>query len=68
LQKHAGESDKDHIEREREDMSLLWEFITNHKHYWGVPHKCGDQTDKIVMICYGCGKVKDVKADICARN
>ena len=50
-----------------EIMSLIWEFITNHKHYWGVPHRCGDQAEKVVMICYGCGKVKDIKADICPR-
>jgi hypothetical protein len=59
--------DKQTSNKLEEVMSLIWEFITNHKHYWGVPHKCGDQTEKVVMICYGCGKIKDVKADICPR-
>ncbi|HEX8091149.1 MAG TPA: hypothetical protein VF762_20000 [Blastocatellia bacterium] len=48
-------------------MSLIWELITNHKHYWGVPHRCGSESQKVVMVCYSCGKVKDIKADICPR-
>jgi hypothetical protein len=47
-------------------MSFLWQFITNHRHYWGVPHRTG--SERIVMVCYGCGKTKDVKADICPRS
>jgi len=46
-------------------MSFLWQFITNHKHYWGVPHKESNFGDKVVMICYGCGKVREVKIDLC---
>jgi len=49
-------------------MALLWELITNHKHYWGVPHKSDSSSNQIVMICYGCGKVKGVKANLCPRN
>ena len=45
-------------------MSFIWEIITNHKHYWGVPHKC-DNGNEVVMICYVCGKVKKVEADLC---
>jgi hypothetical protein len=47
-------------------MSLFWQFITNHRHYWGVPHQMSNE--RIVMVCYGCGKTKDVKADICPRS
>ncbi|HXG93117.1 MAG TPA: hypothetical protein VNN73_12250 [Blastocatellia bacterium] len=46
-------------------MSLLWQFLTNHRHYWGVPHRMNDQSRRVVMTCYGCGKVKEVKVDIC---
>lgn len=46
-------------------MSFLWQVITNHRHYWGVPHRESLHGDKLVMICYGCGKVREVKADIC---
>ena len=44
-------------------MSLIWEIITNHKHYWGVPHV--EDSNGVVMICYSCGKVKKVEADLC---
>jgi hypothetical protein len=49
-------------------MSVIWELITNHKHYWGVPHRCGNESGKVVMVCYSCGKVKDIKADLCPRD
>jgi hypothetical protein len=41
----------------------LWEILTNHRHYWGVPHMDRDNS-RLVQVCYGCGKVRDVKADI----
>jgi hypothetical protein len=44
-------------------MLSIWGFITNHKHYWGVPHK--EEGNDVVMICYACGKVKKVEADLC---
>ena len=44
-------------------MALLWQFLTNHRHYWGVPH-CEDGANAVVMICYGCGKVKKVQANL----
>jgi hypothetical protein len=46
----------------------LWQIITNHRHYWGVPHKINNDSEKLVMICYDCGKVRDVKADICPQQ
>jgi hypothetical protein len=46
-------------------MSLIWEIITNHKHYWGVPHV--EDKNEVVMVCYSCGKVKKIEADLCAR-
>lgn len=45
----------------------LWQILTNHKHYWGVPHKRANE-DQLIQICYDCGKVRDVKADICPHN
>jgi hypothetical protein len=45
-------------------MAILWEFLTNHRHYWGVPHRCDDNANSVVMICYGCGKVKKVQANL----
>jgi hypothetical protein len=45
-------------------MAILWEFLTNHRHYWGVPHRCDDGAHSVVMICYGCGKVKKVQANL----
>jgi hypothetical protein len=45
----------------------FWEIITNHRHYWGVPHK-EDNAQRIVQICYGCGKVRDVKIDLCPHE
>ncbi len=41
----------------------LWELLTNHRHYWGVPHMEREQS-KLVQVCYGCGKVRDVKVDM----
>lgn len=46
----------------------LWQILTNHRHYWGVPHFEGHDTSRLVMVCYGCGKTRDVKADICPRS
>ncbi len=60
------------IEKEKnkisEDIMSIWQILTNHKHYWGVPHKIADDMSEIVMICYDCGKVRNVKADIEPHN
>ena len=45
-------------------MLLLWEVLTNHRHYWGVPHRCEQDRRTVVMICYGCGKEKKVKVSL----
>ncbi|MEN3332169.1 MAG: hypothetical protein V7641_1534 [Blastocatellia bacterium] len=44
-------------------MAIIWEFLTNHRHYWGVPH-CEDDSNSVVMICYSCGKVKKIQANL----
>lgn len=41
----------------------LWELLTNHRHYWGVPHKEPEHS-RLVQVCYGCGKIRDVKIDM----
>lgn len=46
----------------------LWQLLTNHKHYWGVPHKNESALEILVQVCYGCGKTRHVKADICPRS
>ena len=47
-------------------MAIIWEFLTNHRHYWGVPHRCDDDPQTVVMTCYSCGKVKKVEANLLA--
>ena len=45
----------------------LWQILTNHRHYWGIPHKESDES-QLVMVCYDCGKVRVVEADICGHK
>ena len=45
----------------------LWQILTNHRHYWGVPHTEGNES-QLIMVCYDCGKVRVVEADIFARK
>ncbi len=47
-------------------MAILWQFLTHHKHYWGVPHRCEEDANSVVMTCYGCGKVKKVQVNLMA--
>jgi hypothetical protein len=47
-------------------MAIIWEFLTNHRHYWGVPHRCDHDPGSVVMICYGCGKEKKVQVNLIA--
>jgi hypothetical protein len=43
-------------------MNLL-ELLTNHRHYWGVPHK--RQLDgRLIQTCYECGAEREVKSDL----
>lgn len=47
-------------------MRIL-ELITNHKHYWGVPHQRA--TDGcLVMTCYECGREHQVHAKLRPAN
>lgn len=43
-------------------MNAIWQFITNHKHHWGVPHR-RPSDNQLIMICYGCGREKKVQVD-----
>lgn len=43
-------------------MSIL-EFLTNHHHYWGIPHE--RQSDRqLIQICYECGSEREVKVNL----
>jgi hypothetical protein len=44
-------------------MKSILSFLKNHTHYWGVPHpREGDL--KVVQVCYECGSVREVKAEL----
>jgi hypothetical protein len=43
-------------------MSIM-SFLTNHRHYWGVPHgRLSD--DRMVMTCYECGAERVIKIEL----
>lgn len=38
-------------------------FLTNHYHYWGVPHeRPSDQ--RLIQICYECGAEREIKINL----
>jgi hypothetical protein len=43
-------------------MNLL-SLLTNHTHYWGVPHERSADR-RIVQTCYGCCKDRDLKVEL----
>jgi hypothetical protein len=44
-------------------MNLL-SLLTNHYHYWGIPHR--RSSDKqLIQICYECGAEREVRIDLC---
>jgi hypothetical protein len=43
-------------------MNIL-SLLTNHKHYWGIPHE--REIDKrLVQTCYECGSEREVKVEL----
>jgi hypothetical protein len=38
-------------------------FLTNHSHYWGVPHT-RPKDNKLVMTCYECGAERAVRTEL----
>lgn len=43
-------------------MNIL-AFLTNHTHYWGIPHY--RPADKLlIQTCYECGREREIKVDL----
>jgi hypothetical protein len=41
----------------------LRSLLTNHTHYWGVPHvRAGD--GRFIQICYECGSEREITIDL----
>ena len=43
-------------------MNLL-SLLTNHTHYWGVPHECAAER-RLIQTCYGCGAERELKVEL----
>jgi hypothetical protein len=43
-------------------MNIL-SLLTNHKHYWGIPHE-RPHDKRIIQICYECGAEREPKVDL----
>ena len=43
---------------------ILLSLLTNHYHYWGIPHKRGSG-QQLIQICYECGAEREIKIDLC---
>jgi hypothetical protein len=41
---------------------LLLRIITNHKHYWGVPHPAAD--GRLIQTCYECGRDRSIRVEL----
>jgi hypothetical protein len=43
-------------------MNLL-AILTNHHHYWGIPHE--RQSDqRLIQTCYECGNEREIKVNL----
>lgn len=42
----------------------IWSLLTNHTHYWGIPHK-RPSDKRLIQTCYGCGAEREIKIDLC---
>jgi hypothetical protein len=41
----------------------LMSLLTNHYHYWGIPHeRLSDK--RLIQICYECGAEREIKVDL----
>jgi hypothetical protein len=38
-------------------------LLTNHTHYWGVPHERGSDK-RLVQTCYECSAEREIKIDL----
>jgi len=43
-------------------MKLL-AFLTNHAHYWGIPHSRSSD-NRLIQTCYECGAEREVKIEL----
>lgn len=43
-------------------MNLL-SLLSNHTHYWGVPHE-RHADERLIQTCYGCGKERELKVEL----
>lgn len=49
---------------EKEEKMNLKSLLTNHYHYWSIPHK--RRSDRqLIRICYECGAEREIKIDLC---
>ncbi len=43
-------------------MSIL-SLLTNHRHYWGIPHE-RPADKRLIQTCYECGREREIKVDL----
>ena len=43
-------------------MNLI-SLLTNHAHYWGVPHE-RPTDNRLIQTCYGCGAERVLKVEL----
>jgi hypothetical protein len=43
-------------------MSLM-SLLTNHYHYWGIPHERSSD-ERLIQICYECGAEREIKVHL----
>jgi hypothetical protein len=41
----------------------LMSLLTNHYHYWGIPHERSSDK-RLIQICYECGAEREIKVDL----
>jgi len=41
----------------------LMSFLTNHYHYWVIPHKRSSDK-RLIQICYECGAEREIKVHL----
>ena len=43
-------------------MNIL-SFLTNHYHYWGIPHE-RPSDERLIQTCYECGAEREIKINL----
>jgi hypothetical protein len=46
-----------------EDEMNLMSLLTNHYHYWGIPHERSSDK-RLIQICYECGAEREIKVPL----